>query len=177
MISISSHTITLWQLTDGKAFYQAIFNGDHQLLDCEYVRQREIVRHFINKFNLEIDQARSRNRSSPYIQPKHKVHLSDHQFRKYVETGYLSEETDDFDKSFGISMPFDEEVYSAGLRNLSYHRINNENDLPNDLKQWMNVKDLRVQCNRRHQQLKEMALKIQSNVESERLEGEEQLSR
>lgn len=103
--------------------------------------------------------------------------MSDHEFREYVETGYLSEEQDDFDRNFGISTPFEDEVFSAGLRNLTLIKIHSEFDLPNDLRRWMNVKDLRVQCNKRHQQLKEMALKIQSNDESERLEGEEQLNR
>lgn len=138
------------------------------------------MRHFIRRFYSEIEQARYRNQSTlPFIPHNYKkIHLSDHQFREYVENGYLSEENaEDLEQNFGISVPFDSEVSSVGLRNFTMIKISNEDEIPNDLRQWMNVKQLQTQCNKRHQQLKEMALMAQSNDKRERFEGEEQLSR
>lgn len=177
-----SKSISLWQLSDGKAFIQVIFTSEHQLIDCEYVRQREIVKHFLTKFYRDIAQAKARNFTSysNYIPHHHKIHLSDHEFRQFIDTGVLASEIDDIQNNldeFDTSSKFEDEVDEFGLRNVAYKKLESENDLPEDIRRWMDVRSLRVMCNKRHREMKKLAAAMSGDNESERNDAEEHLNR
>uniref|UniRef100_A0A336MXS9 phospholipase A2 n=1 Tax=Culicoides sonorensis TaxID=179676 RepID=A0A336MXS9_CULSO len=78
---------------------------------------------------------------------------------------------------FGVSAKFEDEVGSFGLRKLSYKKLESDNDLPEDIRQWMDLRTLRVMCNKRHRQMKKLAAAISSSNESEKQEAEEHLNR
>lgn len=168
----------MWQLSDGKAFIQIIFTSEHQLIDCEYVRQRDLVKHFLTKFYREVAQAKARNFSTPLNIPHpHKIHLSDHEFRQYIDNGVLASEMDDIESNMETSMKFEDEVDAFGLRTLVYKKLERESDLPEDIRRWMDVRSLRVMCNKRHRKMKKLALAISGDNESERNDAVEHLNR
>lgn len=148
------------------------------MIDCEYVRQRHIVKHFLSKFYREVTQSKAHNYSTLYNIPHHhKVHLSDHEFRQFIENGILASETDDIESSFDDNSRFEDEISEYGLRNVVYKRLESENDVPEDIRRWMDVRSLRVMCNKRHRQMKELAAAMSGDNESERDEAEEHLNR
>ncbi|XP_063701983.1 uncharacterized protein LOC134832017 isoform X2 [Culicoides brevitarsis] len=177
----NSKSISLWQLSDGKAFLQVIFTSEHQLIDCEYVRQRDLVKHFLQKFYQEVSQSKAHNFSTSYLNNiphrHHHPHLSDHEFRQFIDNGVLASELEDFASNGLTDEKFEDEAREYGLRNAVYKKLNDENDLPEELRRWMDVRALRVMCNKRHRQMKQLAAAINGDNESERTEAEEHLNR
>lgn len=106
--------------------------------------------------------------------------MSDHEFRQFVENGILTSEMDDIEsnlEAFRESSKFEDEVSVFGLRNLSYSELNDENDIPKEIRQWLDVRQLRVMCNKRHRQMKKLAHVMAGDNEAEKQEVEEHLNR
>lgn len=142
------------------------------------MRQRDIVRHFLTKFYREVAQAKAHNYSTSYNIPHHhKIHLSDHEFRQFIDNGILASETDDIENSFDEASKFEDEISEYGLRKVAYKKLEDESDVPEDIRRWMDVRSLRVMCNKRHRQMKKLAAAINGDNESERDEAEEHLNR
>lgn len=143
------------------------------------MRQRDIVRHFLTKFYREISQAKVHNYSTSYnnIPHHHKIHLSDHEFRQFLDNGILASEIDDIENNFDESSKFEDEISEYGLRKVAYKKLEDESDVPEDIRRWMDVRSLRVMCNKRHRQMKKLAAAINGDNESERDEAEEHLNR
>lgn len=64
-----------------------------------------------------------------------------------------------------------------GLRNLTFHHIWDEADIPDDLKPLMDYSSLKTQCDQRHEQLKRIVNNLSSTSETERNNATEHLSR
>jgi hypothetical protein len=59
--------VKLRQVTDGTHFIQLIYGADNEIRDCEFLRQKKIVRDFLDTFRKDLERARlSTNSESDY---------------------------------------------------------------------------------------------------------------
>lgn len=176
-----SKSLSLWQLSDGKSFIQMIYTSDGQLMDCEYIRQKKMVRSFLTRFYNEIEQARARNFTSPLMVPKkHHSLVSDHDFREFIENGIVTSEMEELQynvQEFANGQSFAADGDAFGLRNLTYIPIVSEDDIPNDLQKQLNYRRLKHQCDQRHVQMRDLAHGLQSSDPQEQQTAGETLQR
>lgn len=176
-----SKSLSLWQLSDGKSFIQMIYTSDGQLMDCEYIRQKKMIRSFLTRFYNEIEQARARNFTSPLMVPKkHHSLVSDHDFREFIENGIVTSEMEELQynvQEFANGQSFAADGDAFGLRNLTYIPIVSEDDIPNDLQKQLNYRRLKHQCDQRHVQMRDLAHGLQSSDPQEQQTAGETLQR
>lgn len=147
-----------------------IYSRDDELIDCEYVREKSFVNGFLDKFYNEVEKARSRNFSSPLNDHFKTSMISDREFRQFNENGdipndfYEKPEESDFDDAFG-------------MRNLEYKQLRNSDDVPDDIMPLLNYKNLKLQCDERHQQMKRIVYDLSSDHEESRRNATEHLER
>ncbi len=147
-----------------------IYSRDDELIYCEYVREKSFIRGFLNKFYHEIETARSRNFSSPINDHFKKSMTSDREFRQFNENGEISNdfyerpEESDFDDAFG-------------MRNLEYKQIRHNADVPDDMLPLMDYKNLKLQCDERHRQMKRIVYDLNSEHEESRRNATDHLER
>ncbi|XP_055530894.1 uncharacterized protein LOC129721855 isoform X2 [Wyeomyia smithii] len=180
-IGDSSKTLSLWQMSNGRSFIQMIYTSDGQLMDCEYVRQKKLIKDFRARFYNEIEQARARNFSSPAASAagRHPL-VSDHDFREFLENGIVTSEMEDLqyniqefsDNTSPVSLGD-----AFGMRNLTYIPVHSEADIPKDLLKQLNYRRLKHQCDQRHVQMRDLAHGLQSSDPQERQIAGESLQR
>lgn len=56
----------LRQVTDGTHFIQLIYGADNEIRDCEFLRQKKIVRDFLKSFRKDIERAKVSSSSENY---------------------------------------------------------------------------------------------------------------
>ncbi|KAG4070106.1 hypothetical protein HA402_013349 [Bradysia odoriphaga] len=160
-IGNSSKSLSLWQLSNGMAFIQMIYSRDDELIDCEYVRERSFVKGFLNKFYDEVETARSRNFSTP----------QHYDIRKSMMSG-------DHGIPFDFQEKSDESDDDAfGMRNLEYKQLRQNADVPDDMLPLMNYKNLKLQCDERHRQMKRIVYDLNSDHEESRRNATDHLER
>lgn len=138
-----------------------IYSRDDELIDCEHVRQKSLVNGFLSKFYQEIETARSRNFTTP--QNNHK----DSAYRSLNgEYGFYDKpsEESDVDDAFG-------------MRNLEYKQMRNSADVPDDMLPLMNYKNLKIQCDERHREMKRIVYDMNSDHEENRRNATDHLER
>ena len=167
-----SKSLNLWQLSDGKAFIQMIFSSEKQIIDCDYIRKKPMVRGFLDKFYAEIDTARARNFTSPFTASRRGV--SEHEFRDFIENDLIDDdEMNELDGYTSSIYPGD----AFGLRNLSYLTLRSDTDIPDDLRPLLNYHHLKKQCDERHRQMKDMLHNLNSEDKERKEIAEEHLKR
>lgn len=180
-IGDTSKTLSLWQLSDGRSFIQMIYTSDGQLMDCEYLRQKKLIADFLNRFYAEIEVARARNFTSPLSVPlNHHSLVSDHDFREYLDNGVATSEMEDLQFSVqefqdGQSSAWQKDAF--GLRNLTFVRLESDGDVPEDLREQLNYRRLKHQCDQRHSQMRDLAHGLQSSDPQEQQTAGESLQR
>ncbi|XP_053686431.1 uncharacterized protein LOC128735973 isoform X1 [Sabethes cyaneus] len=182
-IGDSSKTLSLWQMSDGRSFIQMIYTSDGQLMDCEYIRQKKLIKDFRTRFYNEIEQARARNFSSPStLSDSRRSLVSDHDFREFLENGIITSEMEDL--QYNIREFSDNDNMSPvavgdafGMRNLTYIPVKSETDIPKDLLKQMNYHKLKHQCDQRHLQMRDLAHGLQSSDSQEQKVATESLQR
>ncbi|XP_058829080.1 uncharacterized protein LOC131688669 isoform X3 [Topomyia yanbarensis] len=180
-IGDSSKTLSLWQMSDGRSFIQMIYTSDGLLMDCEYVRQKKLIKDFRNRFYDEIEQARSRNFSTNFGASKnHHSLVSDHDFREFLDNGIITSEMEDLHyniQEFSGNQPSVPQSDAFGMRNLSYIRLDSEADIPKDLAKQLNYRRLKHQCDQRHVHMRDIAQRLQSSDAQEKQTAEQSLQR
>lgn len=173
-IGDTSKSLSLWQLSDGRSFIQMIYTSDGQLMDCEYLRQKKLIADFLNRFYAEIEVARARNFTSPLSVPRnHHSLVSDHDFREYLDNGVATAEMEDLQYSVQAFQQQD----AFGLRNLTFIRLESDGDVPEDLREQLNYRRLKHQCDQRHAQMRDLAHGLQSSDPQEQQSAGESLQR
>lgn len=161
--------MSLWQLSNGHSFIQMIYSRDDDLLDCEYLSERQFVRQFVTKFYDEVYQAeKARNLSTistSYYQPESVHH--NRKFRHFVK----NEEAPTID--FADAGDAD----AFGMRNLTYHQLWTKADVPHDLQALMDYDVLKQQCDERHRQMQRIVRNLDSHSEATRQNATEHLNR
>ncbi|XP_052901933.1 uncharacterized protein LOC128309551 isoform X2 [Anopheles moucheti] len=177
----SNKTLSLWQMVYGKYLIQIIYNSDGQMMDCEYVRQRGMVHQFRTRFYKEFFQALARNFTSPFNglagSTRHHSLVSDHDFEQYIEHDIVTPEMEELQYNvyeFPAGVPDTHQTIDAfGMRNLTYIPLHAQADIPADLLEQLNFRELKQRCNVRHMQLKEIAHGLQSaDPEHQRIANE-----
>lgn len=158
--------MSLWQLTNGRAFIQVIYSRDDELIDCEYLTRKSFVNEFTQTFYNEIYRA-GKLRNNPLLTNISMV--ASHQEQKQQHSDEPSSDYSYFDENEN------QDVF--GLRNLSYHQLWSESDIPDDLRPLMNYDLLKKQCDNRHEQLKHIVDGLGSNDVTERTNATEHLNR
>uniref|UniRef100_A0A8D8IAV1 phospholipase A2 n=2 Tax=Culex pipiens TaxID=7175 RepID=A0A8D8IAV1_CULPI len=180
-IGDTSKSLSLWQLSDGRSFIQMIYTSDGQLMDCEYLRQKKLVADFLSRFYAEIEVARARNFTSPLSVPlNHHSLVSEHDFREYLDNGVATPEMEDLQYSVqefqdGQSAAWQQDAF--GLRNLTYVRLESDGDVPEDLREQLNYRRLKHQCDQRHAQMRDLAHGLESSDPQEQQTAGETLQR
>lgn len=180
-IGDTSKSLSLWQLSDGRSFIQMIYTSDGQLMDCEYLRQKKLVADFLSRFYAEIEVARARNFTSPLSVPRnHHSLVSEHDFREYLDNGVATPEMQDLQYSVqefqdGQSAAWQQDAF--GLRNLTYVRLESDGDVPEDLREQLNYRRLKHQCDQRHAQMRDLAHGLESSDPQEQQTAGETLQR
>lgn len=147
-----------------------IYSRDDELIDCEYVREKSFVKGFLHKFYNEVETARSRNFSSPLNDHFKKSMTTDREFRQFNENGdipfdfYEKPEENEFDDAFG-------------MRNLEYKQLRQDVDVPDDMLPLLNYKNLKLQCDERHRQMKNIVHDLNSDHEESRRNATDHLER
>lgn len=158
----------MWQLTNGHAFIQMIYSRDDELLDCEYLSEPKFVRQFVTKYYHEVYEAeKARNlstTSSSHYQPESVHHNI--KFRHYMK----NEEESTIDLT-------DTDGDAFGMRNLTYHRLWTEADVPKDLLAIMDYDVLKQQCDERHRQMQRIVNDLGSHNEDTRQNATDHLNR
>lgn len=172
-IGDTSKSLSLWQLSDGRSFIQMIYTSDGQLMDCEYLRQKKLIADFLNRFYAEIEVARARNFTSPLSVPHSLV--SDHDFREFLDNGVATPEMEDL--QYSVQAFQDGQQDAFGLRNLTFIRLESDGDVPEDLREQLNYRRLKHQCDQRHAQMRDLAHGLQSSDPQEQQTAGESLQR
>ncbi|XP_049291189.1 uncharacterized protein LOC125768061 isoform X3 [Anopheles funestus] len=168
----SNKTLSLWQMVNNKYLIQIIYNSDGQMMDCEYVRQRGMVHQFRTRFYSEFFQAQARNFTSPFnglagSKTHHHSLVSNHDFQQYIEHDIVTAEMEELQYNvyeFPAGVPDTHKTIDAfGMRNLTYIPLHAQSDIPSDLLEQLNFRELKQRCNVRHMQLKEIAQGLQSS--------------
>lgn len=145
-----------------------IYSRDDELLDCEYLSERQFVRQFVTKFYDEVYQAeKARNLSTistSYYQPESVHH--NRKFRHFMK----NEEAPVIDFADTTTDVF-------GMRNLTYHRLWNEDEIPEDLQTIMDYDVLKRQCDERHHQMQHIVNDLDSPDEDTRQNATDHLHR
>uniref|UniRef100_A0A182MXR7 phospholipase A2 n=1 Tax=Anopheles dirus TaxID=7168 RepID=A0A182MXR7_9DIPT len=169
-------------MATSKYLMQIIYNSDGDMMDCEYVRQRPMVRQFHARFYSEFLQARARNFTSPFgdgsggaAMPRSLV--SDHDFREYIEHDIVTPDMEELQYNvyeFPAGVPASHQTIDAfGMRNLTYVPLHDQADIPRELLDQLNFHELKQRCNVRHMQLKEIATGLRSaDPEHQRIANE-----
>lgn len=142
-----------------------IYSRDDELIDCEYVRERSFVRGFLNKFYSEVESARSRNFSSSTPE--------NYDFNKSPSTDRHGILPFDFQEKSDESDADD----AFGMRNLEYKQLRQNADVPDDMLPLMNYKNLKLQCDERHRQMKRIVYDLNSDHEESRRNATDHLER
>lgn len=175
-IGDTSKSLSLWQLSDGRSFIQMIYTSDGQLMDCEYLRQKKLIADFLNRFYAEIEVARARNFTSPLSVPRnHHSLVSDHDFREYLDNGVATPEMEDLQYSVQEFQEGQQDAF--GLRNLTFIRLESDGDVPEDLREQLNYRRLKHQCDQRHTQMRDLAHGLESSDPQEKQSAGESLQR
>lgn len=175
-IGDTSKSLSLWQLSDGRSFIQMIYTSDGQLMDCEYLRQKKLIADFLNRFYAEIEFARARNFTSPLSVPRnHHSLVSDHDFREYLDNGVATPEMEDLQYSVQEFQEGQQDAF--GLRNLTFIRLESDGDVPEDLREQLNYRRLKHQCDQRHAQMRDLAHGLESSDPQEKQSAGESLQR
>lgn len=66
---------------------------------------------------------------------------------------------------------------SFGMRNLTFIRVTSFRDLPEDIAAHMNYNDLKMQCQRRNKEIKQLVRRLNSEHEHERNAAKDHLER
>lgn len=169
--SSSNKTLHLWQMGTHKYLIQIIYNGEGDMMDCEYVRQRDMVHQFRDRFYREYFQARARNFSSVFGAGRNGdvgrgSLVSDHDFREFLEHDVVTPEMEELQYNvyeFPAGVPASQQTIDAfGMRNLTYIPLRASTDIPAELLEQLNFHQLKQRCNVRHMQLKEIATGLRS---------------
>ncbi|XP_041782277.1 uncharacterized protein LOC121598957 isoform X2 [Anopheles merus] len=167
--SSSNKTLSLWQMATHKYLMQIIYNSEGQMMDCEYVRQRDMLHQFRGRFFAEFAQARARNFSSGQGGPQtvdRASLVSNHDFRQYLEHDIVTPEMEELQYNvyeFPAGVPAAQQTIDAfGMRNLTYIPLRAAADIPAELLEQLNFQQLKQRCNVRHMQLKEIATGLRS---------------
>lgn len=154
-----------------------IYSADDELIDCEYQRQKPLVRDFLTKFHSEVATARARNFTAP------PAHRQRHHPRR-TPSAELSQTLRDFHAITGVEVPdttpADADVSADdafGMRTLQYVRLSGKHDIPADLRPLMQYGALKQQCDQRHAQLKRIVHDMQSDELERREAATESLQR
>uniref|UniRef100_A0A8W7Q0H4 phospholipase A2 n=2 Tax=gambiae species complex TaxID=44542 RepID=A0A8W7Q0H4_ANOCL len=152
-----------------KYLMQIIYNSEGQMMDCEYVRQRDMLHQFRDRFFAEFAQARARNFSSGQGGPQtvdRASLVSNHDFRQYLEHDIVTPEMEELQYNvyeFPAGVPAAQQTIDAfGMRNLTYIPLRAVADIPAELLEQLNFQQLKQRCNVRHMQLKEIATGLRS---------------
>lgn len=151
-------------------FYQVLSASDQKMIDCEVSRQRGLINHFLQTFYKEVNQAIARNHT--FLNQPHKIHLSEHEFRELVENDALNLEFDELPPSLDEFEQFEDEVSAYGFSNLTYKKVSDFNELPSDIRPWLNVRKLRQECKQRHREIKKLAVSMSTTDEEDEEEVE-----
>ncbi|KAJ9598184.1 hypothetical protein L9F63_011133, partial [Diploptera punctata] len=57
-MQLNWESVKLRQLTDGTHFIQLIYGADDEIRDCEFLRQKKIVRDFLESFRYDVERAK-----------------------------------------------------------------------------------------------------------------------
>lgn len=166
----TSKSLTLWQVSNNIGFIQLIYSNDGDLLDCEHVHQKDLVDDFLHKFYHQVDSARQRNFTSPYVAHKWSPMTSNHEFRRYIEDDIIPNDFYDIPDT----TPFND---AFGMRNLTYNKIENGDQVPEDLRRWLNYNELKEQCHQKHREMKLLVQGLNSKDEEIRRNSTEHIER
>lgn len=157
-----------------------IYSKD-ELIDCEYVRQKDFVRGFLSKFYGEIAGARARN----FTAPASAAELA-HRRRRQQQaagSGEYAETLHDFQLLTGARRDEDAHAYgnevdevdaadadAFGMRTLEYKQLRRIEDVPDEMRALLKYGELKQQCDERHRQLKRIVHDLASG-ETDRREA------
>lgn len=170
VVHSNGKALSLLQISNGHGFIQLIYSSLGELVDCEYIRQKPLVIGFLRKFYDDVDVVRSRNFTSPQYKPRGKSLISNHEFRRYIDDNIIPDEFYDLDEMTPAADAF-------SMRNLSYKRIKDKQDIPTDMRRWLNFNELKTTCTEKHRQMKQLVQKMSSIDENARENATEHFNR
>ncbi|CAD7087836.1 unnamed protein product [Hermetia illucens] len=150
VVHSNGKALSLLQISNGHGFIQLIYSSLGELVDCEYIRQKPLVIGFLRKFYDDVDVVRSRNFTSPQYKPRDEFY--------------------DLDEMTPAADAF-------SMRNLSYKRIKDKQDIPTDMRRWLNFNELKTTCTEKHRQMKQLVQKMSSIDENARKNATEHFNR
>ena len=150
-----------------------IYSSANELIDCEYVRKKDLVNDFLRKFFYEIDIARSRNFTTPAsMQQQHE------QQQRWMDKELYDAAPPAYEfNSFGEIVQSENIDDAFGMRNLTYKLLRDESDIPDDIRQIMNYDQLKEQCHTKHREMQKIVHDINSEDEESRITATEHLER
>ncbi|XP_055381744.1 zinc finger protein 287-like [Condylostylus longicornis] len=167
----SSNSLSLQQISNGKHLMQLIYDSTSELIDCEYIRRSDVVENFLERFYSQYDIMRLRNFTSMINIPKLKSPLiSNHEFNRFIEDNIIPDDYYDLQNKIPI-----DDMFSAGK--ITYKQINNYNELPDNIKIMVNYHELKKKCNKLNQEMKKIAMDLNSQNEMKKFEATEHFVR
>ncbi|XP_031638977.1 phospholipase A2 hemilipin isoform X1 [Contarinia nasturtii] len=129
-------SLALWQMSYRETFLQMIYMYDGEIMDCDFLTGQKYNEEFVQNFYNEIQDMKKHNKiiglkEELYHMPK---------FRRYTHHNI---------PEISMSMDGDDEI--IGARNLTYHPLFNQNDLPKDLLRVINFDRMKLECEAYHQ--------------------------
>ncbi|XP_026481581.1 uncharacterized protein LOC113388418 [Ctenocephalides felis] len=162
--------ISLRQITDGKNFIQMIHHRGQGLMDCDYSRRRKTIDAFLESFNRDIRRTYSVSHQKTYNHTRNH-HQGQKTSGESVEgspddspDGELSKARQDERsriESFienGVLAPedldFNWNQRRVGVHNATFVIIKSMQEVPGDMRGWLNYAKMKRQCERKHRELR-----------------------
>lgn len=136
-----------------------IYSLDNDLLDCEYLKDRDFAEEFVQKFYDEIERAEHLHNFSAFVFTLPKLR---HRIHRNVQ-------------KVDMTMNNDDELFS--MKNISYQPLNTINDIPDDLAVILSYENLKTQCDNNHRQMLQNIDGSQSKDQTIQINASNQMNR
>lgn len=175
--------LKLRQLTDGYNFIQLIYTIDDVIQDCEFIRQKKIIEKFLNTFRRDVERAKIFYQIDNEVQNEENAPVENERKRQersvdendYIEDEYDEDNMDDEGtiERYSINEEDIDEDDSYEFRNVTFQILQDDDDLPGELAEWMDFPMLKAECKRTHRLLKRLVHDSQhGNEETKKLAQE-----
>lgn len=120
-------------MTDGRHLVQVIYNQNGDIQDCEYITQGKSARNFLKALRKEL-----------------KLALDEENYRLLQKTKNSKENVDSFEETSNM------EKFYRHFGNVTFRILKKGQSLPPDVASWFNYEDLKMECIKRHEEMKYM---------------------
>lgn len=127
-----------------------IYTNEGEIMDCDFLTGTKYDQEFVQKFYEEIDKIRHFNEINGFDAKKYHIPKFRHHSRHNIP-------------EIDLAMDSDDDL--IGARNFTYQPLFGNDDIPTDLRRFMNFDTMKSECDAYHEKVMRMAGNLNSNTD------------